>query len=104
VIERRRPERLALTHFGIATDVERHLAELREQLRHWAASMDGDPGEDEWVAARHDELPAGDRDAYEQAMPLWQSYAGLRRWADKRAEAAATVPNGHLDPREEPSP
>jgi putative ATP-binding cassette transporter len=28
---------------------------------------------------------AADRDAYEQAMPFWQSYAGLKRYWEKRA-------------------
>src|SRR5947199_5962618 len=32
----RRPERLALIHFGVADDPERHLGELRERLREWA--------------------------------------------------------------------
>ena len=31
---------------------------------------------------------APDREAYEQAMPFWQSYAGLKRYWEKRAEAA----------------
>jgi len=35
-IEARRPERLALIHFGVADDVERHLGELRLRLREWA--------------------------------------------------------------------
>src|SRR6266550_951212 len=35
-IEGRAPERLALIHFGVATDVERHLAELRRRLADWA--------------------------------------------------------------------
>ena len=35
-IERARPERLALIHFGVAEDVERHLGELRRRLHEWA--------------------------------------------------------------------
>src|SRR5207244_4510430 len=35
-IERRAPARLALTHFGVFDDVERHLAELRGRLARWA--------------------------------------------------------------------
>src|SRR5262249_12496802 len=35
------PERLALIHFGVATDVERHLEELRERLRRWAGLVAG---------------------------------------------------------------
>jgi hypothetical protein len=30
-----------------------------------------------------------DLDSWSQAMPFWQSYLGLKRWADKQAEAAA---------------
>ena len=87
-IERRTPEHLALIHFGVADEPERHLAELRERLTAWARGAESAAEEDEWVAARRAELPPADREAYEQAMPLWQSYAGLRRWADKRLEAA----------------
>jgi glyoxylase-like metal-dependent hydrolase (beta-lactamase superfamily II) len=83
-IERRDPARLRLIHFGVAEDPARHLAELRERLAAWTADIERHPDEADWIAAREAELPAADRDAYTQAMPLWQSYAGLRRWADKR--------------------
>ena len=44
-IERRAPEHLALIHFGVADDVRRHLAELRERLDVWAHRVeDGVPG------------------------------------------------------------
>jgi len=33
-------------------------------------------------------IPEAERETYEQAMPLDQSYAGLERWARKRREAA----------------
>ena len=44
-----------------------------------------------FVAAAEDELaengePAG---LYEQAMPFWQSYAGLKRYWEKRREHEA---------------
>jgi glyoxylase-like metal-dependent hydrolase (beta-lactamase superfamily II) len=83
-IERRAPTRLALIHFGIAEDPDRHLGELRDRLAAWTADIERHPEEADWIAAREAELPAAERDAYTQAMPLWQSYAGLRRWADKR--------------------
>src|SRR6476646_623241 len=35
-IERRSPERLALIHFGVAEDPQRHLGELRERLERWS--------------------------------------------------------------------
>ena len=85
-IERRRPARLALVHFGVADDLERHLAELRERLVAWAAWIRDGATEQEFV----ERALAGvdDADHYERAMPLWQSYHGLRRYWDKRAAAA----------------
>jgi glyoxylase-like metal-dependent hydrolase (beta-lactamase superfamily II) len=87
-IERRAPERLALVHFGVADDVERHLAELRRRLDEWAAVVGGGASEADFVAAAAADIPADERDAYEQAMPLEQSYAGLARWAERRAANA----------------
>jgi hypothetical protein len=34
-------------------------------------------------------VPAQERDAYTQAGPLWQSYAGLARYWAKKGEGAA---------------
>jgi len=86
-IERRTPERLALIHFGVADDVSRHLTELRLILLDWAESVAGGATEEEFVeyalAELHDS--GEDVDAYAQAMPFWQSYRGLARWAEKRA-------------------
>jgi glyoxylase-like metal-dependent hydrolase (beta-lactamase superfamily II) len=77
-IERRSPERLALIHFGVAEDVERHLGELRRRLEEWAG-LEG-VTEDEFA-----EIAARDADeGYERAMPYWQSYAGLKRYWEKR--------------------
>ena len=84
-IERRAPERLALTHFGIADDVSRHLAELRERLDTWSTRVEEGAGEEEFIAAAKADLPPEDAAAYDRAMPFWQSYAGLRRYWDTRA-------------------
>ena len=86
-IERRAPERLALVHFGVADDVGRHITELRLNLLDWAESVEGGATEEEFVEYAHAQLADSREDAptYDFAMPLWQSYAGLRRWADKRA-------------------
>ena len=81
-IERRAPARLALVHFGVFDDVGRHLAALRERLREWAALVAGGATQEEFVAAVQ-ASDAAEAAAYEQAMPLWQSYAGLKRWADR---------------------
>jgi glyoxylase-like metal-dependent hydrolase (beta-lactamase superfamily II) len=86
-IQRRRPERLALVHFGIAGDVERHLAELRARLAAWVALIEAGATEAAFIEAVLEELAADDesqREAYERAMPLWQSYAGLKRYVEKR--------------------
>jgi glyoxylase-like metal-dependent hydrolase (beta-lactamase superfamily II) len=86
-IEARRPERLALIHFGVADDPAEHLAELRRRLRSWTERVGEGASDEEFEAAALAEL-GGDAPPYEQAMPFWQSYAGLRRYWDKRREAA----------------
>ena len=86
-IEARRSERLALIHFGVAQDPAEHLAELRRRLRSWTERVGEGATEDEFEAAALSEL-GDDAPPYEQAMPFWQSYAGLRRYWDKRREAA----------------
>jgi glyoxylase-like metal-dependent hydrolase (beta-lactamase superfamily II) len=88
-IERRRPERLALIHFGVADSPSEHLALVRDELAKWSERgerMD----EEDWVAAARRDLEAAvgeDAELWERAAPLWQSYAGLRRYWDKRREA-----------------
>ena len=77
-IERREPSRLALIHFGVFDDVARHLDELRRQLRAWVA-LDG-VDEQEFA----ERVGAGLDESYDRAMPLWQSYAGLRRYWEQR--------------------
>ena len=86
-IEARGPERLALIHFGVAANPAEHLAELRRRLRAWTDRVGEGASEEEFEAAALDEL-GDDAPPYEQAMPFWQSYAGLRRYWDKRREAA----------------
>jgi glyoxylase-like metal-dependent hydrolase (beta-lactamase superfamily II) len=89
-IQRRGPERLALIHYGVVDEPERHLEELRRRLATWAADL---APEREWIARREAELAGETTDpgAYERAMPLWQSYAGLRRYWDKTGASAATI-------------
>jgi glyoxylase-like metal-dependent hydrolase (beta-lactamase superfamily II) len=83
-LERRRPKRLALIHFGVFVDVERHLEELRRRLREWAQRVRKGATEEQFAAEAAADL-AADQAAYEQAMPFWQSYAGLRRYWEKNA-------------------
>ena len=90
-IERREPERLALVHYGVAEDVDRHLDELRQRLGDWIDRVETGVGEQEFAEAALEDLRAEGEsgvDEYERAMPLWQSYAGLRRYWDKQREAA----------------
>ena len=86
-LERRDPERLALIHFGVAEDVQRHLAELRLELFEWTDFVRGGAGAEEFVEYVQTELRDAGEDAayYDLAMPLWQSYQGLTRWAEKQA-------------------
>jgi glyoxylase-like metal-dependent hydrolase (beta-lactamase superfamily II) len=78
----REPERLALIHFGVVDDPQPHLAELRERLIAWSERVRDGATEEEFEAAAAGELGPG-RDDYEQAMPFWQSYAGLKRYWEK---------------------
>jgi glyoxylase-like metal-dependent hydrolase (beta-lactamase superfamily II) len=91
-IETRRPERLLLAHFGVADDPGPHLTELRQALRTWAERA-REGTEEEFVAAAEAEVEAAaDRataELFQQAGPFWQSYAGLRRYWDKKEETAA---------------
>jgi glyoxylase-like metal-dependent hydrolase (beta-lactamase superfamily II) len=86
-LDRRDPQRLALIHFGVTDDPREHFAELRRRLRAWTALVGEGAGEEEFEAVAMAEL-GDDAPPYVQAMPLWQSYAGLRRYWDKRRDAA----------------
>jgi glyoxylase-like metal-dependent hydrolase (beta-lactamase superfamily II) len=91
-LERRAPARLALIHFGVADDPAPHLTDLRRRIEEWSAEVENGVDQDAFVAGREAEiaaLPSDQRASYAQALPWWQSYAGIRRWADKRREHAA---------------
>jgi glyoxylase-like metal-dependent hydrolase (beta-lactamase superfamily II) len=83
-IEHRSPERLALIHFGVAEDLKRHLGELRERLERWSERVRDGASEEQFEELAAADLGA-DREANRQAMPFWQSYAGLKRYWEKRA-------------------
>lgn len=85
-LERRAPERLALVHFGVFDDIQRQLGELRHRLGEWEQIVEDGATQDEFVERVHaglGELGDDDLQAVERAMPMWQSYAGLKRWVDK---------------------
>jgi glyoxylase-like metal-dependent hydrolase (beta-lactamase superfamily II) len=87
-IERRRPTRLALVHFGVAGDPGPHLAELRQRLGDWTRRVRDGVTEEEFSESIRIDMAATGADAeiYDRAMPFWQSYAGLKRyWEQRRA-------------------
>jgi glyoxylase-like metal-dependent hydrolase (beta-lactamase superfamily II) len=94
-IERRGPERLALAHFGVAEDVGRHLAELRDRLHLWSQRIAAGIDPDEFVAQAVRELTTDEGGAavgpWQLAAPFGQSYAGLARYWEKKRERAAAV-------------
>ncbi len=85
-LERRDAERLALIHFGVAEDPESHLQALRERLDAWTSIVQSGATEEEFTAAVREELRGSTevQEEYERAMPLWQCYAGLKRFVEKR--------------------
>jgi hypothetical protein len=83
-IAARSPRRLALIHFGVAEDVDRHLEELRARLSAWAGRVRDGANEEQFGEQAANDL-GSDTEAYELAMPFWQSYAGLKRYWEKRA-------------------
>lgn len=86
-IEAWEPSALVPTHFGRYEDVAAHLAQLRERLAEWERLAEaGD--EDAFVRALGERMrldgDPGVARAYQQAMPADQSYAGMRRYLEKR--------------------
>lgn len=89
-IERRSPLRLALIHFGVFEDVERHLAALRATLRSWADRVGHGMDQETFVAAARADVVRSDpdeADAYDRAAPYWHCYLGLERYWRKRLQA-----------------
>ena len=87
------PRRLAMTHFGDATDVVEQLDELERRLDAWA-TLAQDSDRDRFVAEVQAEIlrdgSAEQAAKYQQAAPVEQLYAGYERYWSKRAERAET--------------
>jgi glyoxylase-like metal-dependent hydrolase (beta-lactamase superfamily II) len=88
-IERRAPERLALIHYGIVDDPVEHLRELRARLHAWTNWVRGGASEEQFLEQAEAERAAisSHADIGEKAMPLWQCFAGIRRYVEKSAAA-----------------
>jgi glyoxylase-like metal-dependent hydrolase (beta-lactamase superfamily II) len=84
-IRRRAPDRLALIHFGVHEDVTAHLDRFDVELDRWAERVGGGIGQDAFVELARADIGA-DADDYDRVAPLWQSWQGLRRYWDTRAE------------------
>jgi hypothetical protein len=67
----------------VATDVGRHLDELRERLRDWTTRVGTGMTEEDFSRSVRADLAGFDAQAYEVAMPFWQSYAGLERYREQ---------------------
>jgi glyoxylase-like metal-dependent hydrolase (beta-lactamase superfamily II) len=86
-MERHAPERLALVHFGVANDVPDHLRRLRTSLERWSGWVRAGLSEDEFVAAVTADV-GEDAERYSVVFSFAMSYAGLRRYYDKRPSSA----------------
>jgi glyoxylase-like metal-dependent hydrolase (beta-lactamase superfamily II) len=82
-IARRAPERLALIHFGIATDVPEHLERLGTELDRWAAIV-GSGADLETFVAEARPAAGADGELYDSIAPYGQSWKGLSRYWSKR--------------------
>jgi glyoxylase-like metal-dependent hydrolase (beta-lactamase superfamily II) len=84
-IRDRKPERLALIHFGVHEDVAAHLDRLETELDRWAGRVGAGMEQEEFIDdARAD--AGADADQYDRVAPLWQSWQGMRRYWDKKRE------------------
>ena len=83
-LEVRRPERLALTHFGVVTDPLDHLATLRERLTRWEAAVRSGMTQEQFVEEVRAEVAAlGAPPSFVEVLPLAQSYEGLKLYCEQ---------------------
>jgi glyoxylase-like metal-dependent hydrolase (beta-lactamase superfamily II) len=87
LLERWRPERLALPHFGAVEHPASHLAQLREAIdRHEGWAREGEEAfVAHLVADLRRRLPQSEADAYAFTALAQPSALGLRRWLERGA-------------------
>ena len=73
-LERREPGRLALIHFGVFEDVERHLEELRRRLHDWAERVRAGASEEQFAGEAAADL--ADDESLEDIDRLALRYTG----------------------------
>lgn len=91
-IEQRRPQVLRLPHFGEYSEPQEIVDRMRARLHEWAERVRLGATEQEFVAAAEAELRAEAGEtvpAYRQLPGFDLSYAGLKRYFDKKAAEAA---------------
>jgi len=85
------PDVMGLTHFGAVTDVPSQLTAVGAWLDEWAPAareMDAEEFADALHARIGAEVDGDTAPVYEQAAPANQVWQGLRRYWEKREEAA----------------
>ncbi len=82
-IRRRDPDRIALIHFGVHEDVAAHLDRFDTELDRWVERAHDGMDVDEFTRAARADM-GEHADLYDRVAPLWQSYAGLERYLEKR--------------------
>jgi glyoxylase-like metal-dependent hydrolase (beta-lactamase superfamily II) len=90
-IERRAPSRLALIHFGVFDEVEKHLAALRGTLGRWSEWVEDGMDESTFITAARVDVEKLDPDLvdeYQRAGPYWHHFRGIERYWRKRQEVA----------------
>jgi glyoxylase-like metal-dependent hydrolase (beta-lactamase superfamily II) len=86
-VEHRSPDRIALIHFGVATDVQGHLERLGAELDRWSALVGGGADLETFVAEVRTAAGA-DATLFDAIAPYDQCWQGLRRYWSKREAAA----------------
>lgn len=90
-IERRRPQKLALVHFGIYDDVEYQLAAQREALARTLSWVESGMSAEEFAVKARSELRAAEGEAaatYEVVTTPAFHYLGLTRYLEKKNSEA----------------
>jgi glyoxylase-like metal-dependent hydrolase (beta-lactamase superfamily II) len=84
-IRSREPERLALIHYGVATDADAHLDHLAAELDRWAELVHSGMDAEEFAVVAGERAGA-DNELYEAVVPYELCWQGLHRYWVKQGE------------------